>query len=88
MVVPQILIAEVLSGLHSSHGGIKALLRLARDIVFWPGITDQITNKVKIFQCCIQNRCSQSKQSMLSVEVPDLRFQTVSIDLMELFGFF
>jgi RNase H-like domain found in reverse transcriptase/Reverse transcriptase (RNA-dependent DNA polymerase)/Integrase zinc binding domain/Integrase core domain len=84
IVVPQVLRAEVLGRLHSSHGGIEATLRLARDIVFWPGITDQITNKVKTCQSCIQNSCSQSKQPMQSVEIPDLPFQTVSMDLMEL----
>jgi hypothetical protein len=70
--------------LHHSHCGIEATLRLARLAVSWPNITDHIMNKIGICATCIKASCSSQKEPMQSVVPPDLPFQIVSIDLMEI----
>lgn len=51
-VIPASLRREILSRLHASHGGIENTTKLAKETVFWPGINDQIKNKVQSCEAC------------------------------------
>jgi hypothetical protein len=42
IVVPETLRAKLLDWLHRAHNGVVATLRLSRDSLFWPGITNNI----------------------------------------------
>jgi hypothetical protein len=42
ILVPETLRAKLLDCLHHAHNGVVATLRLARDSLFWPGITNVI----------------------------------------------
>jgi hypothetical protein len=86
IVVPPTLRADTIRRLHESHCGMEATLQHAREIVFWPNITDHIRNKIANCQVCIANSGSNQKEPMQSVQPPDLQFQFVSMDLMELCG--
>ena len=52
VIVPISLRKEVLSQIHSSHLGIKKCKRRTRDVLFWPGMNDQITNIVSKCNTC------------------------------------
>jgi RNase H-like domain found in reverse transcriptase/Reverse transcriptase (RNA-dependent DNA polymerase)/Integrase zinc binding domain/Integrase core domain len=86
IVVPPKLRADIIRRLHESHGGMEATLRHAREIVFWPNITDHIRNKVGNCRICISNSAANQKEPMQSVQPPELQFQIVSMDLMEMEG--
>jgi RNase H-like domain found in reverse transcriptase/Reverse transcriptase (RNA-dependent DNA polymerase)/Integrase zinc binding domain/Integrase core domain len=83
IVVPPKLRSDIIRRLHESHSGMENTLQHAREVVFWPGITDHIRNKIANCQICIVNSNSNRKEPMQSVQPPDLQYQYVSMDLME-----
>jgi hypothetical protein len=83
IVIPESLRADMIQRLHHSHCGMEATLRLARETVYWPNITDHIKNKIGNCHICISNSVSNRKEPMQSVQPPELPFQLVSMDLME-----
>ena len=46
MVIPQALRHEMIKRTQSSHLGIGASLRKARDVIYWPGMNAEIPKKV------------------------------------------
>jgi hypothetical protein len=52
IVIPPIAKKYVLKRLHSSHQGIEKTKRRARQSVYWPGHTNDITNLVKSCSLC------------------------------------
>ena len=51
-VVPKSLRPEVLSRIHRSHIGIEGCLRLARESVYWPGMSAAVKNAVSQCETC------------------------------------
>ena len=54
IIIPQALRSVVIARLHSSHQGIKACLRKARDRVFWPAMQHDVRNAVLTCQVCAE----------------------------------
>ena len=52
ILIPEIARREVLNHLHSSHQGIEKTRR-ARQIVYWPGINNDIANIVSSCRKCL-----------------------------------
>ena len=62
VVIPQLLRPEVKSRIHSSHLGVEACLRKARDTVFWPGMNAEGRDQIK--QCSICNEFQAKNQKL------------------------
>ena len=56
LVIPTSLNAEYLKDLHVGHLGEEKTLLRARETVFWPGISDDVRNAVKLFDVIYQTR--------------------------------
>ena len=76
--------AAMLEKLHQAHLGIELTLRRARHVIFWPGISKQMTEMVSKCSLCLEHRNSQCKQPMLPHEIPDRPWSKVGADLFEL----
>lgn len=83
IVIPQKLRADMLKRLHGAHYGIESCLNLAKDTMFWPGITQQIKDKVLNCEVCLQSGSNQRHQQMQSHPIPEFPFQQVSLDCFE-----
>ena len=46
VIIPQNMRALMLQKVHSSHQGVNACIRRARDVLFWPGLKGEIGNMV------------------------------------------
>nr|XP_054749311.1 uncharacterized protein K02A2.6-like [Lytechinus pictus] len=70
----------MLNGVHSSHLGVDACVRCARDVLFWPGMQAEVT------QCstCNAFQPKQQKEPMLSYDIPSRPWSIVSQDLFTL----
>ncbi|XP_065073526.1 uncharacterized protein K02A2.6-like [Ochlerotatus camptorhynchus] len=84
ILVPRSLQKEILERLHQSHSGIEATTKLARDTVFWPGINDQIRQKVQQCDICTKFSPNQQPQPMQSHQIPSYPFQKLSMDICEI----
>ncbi|XP_059081970.1 uncharacterized protein K02A2.6-like [Tigriopus californicus] len=80
IVVPPPAIKEVLSLLHASHQGIERTKRRARQIVYWPGFSSDITNMVENCHECAYFRPSNPAEPMMSNDRPSRPFEMVSAD--------
>lgn len=64
IVVPSSLRQEILHLLHEGHLGIQRCQSLAKDIVFWPNINNDIYNVVTDCEICMRHRSSQPKEPL------------------------
>lgn len=83
ILVPAGMRAGILKRLHASHSGIEATTKLARDTVFWPGITRDIKECIQNCDICIKHSPNQQNQPMQTHQIPSYPFQKVSMDLCE-----
>lgn len=83
IVVPTAMRKRIIEKVHAAHNGIEATIKLAQANVFWPGMTQQIEDKVKMCETCSKFSASQQKLPMITHEIPEYPFQYVSMDCFE-----
>lgn len=83
VVVPRALREEFLQCLHSSHQGQESTFRRARDVVYWPGMLEDIKRVTTTCTICEENRPAQAKQDLQAHEVPDQPWAKVGLDLFQ-----
>ena len=69
IVIPEQLRTQVLQAIHTGHQGETKCILLARDSVFWPGISTDIRRMVKNCGICGKHQPAQAK---LPIMQPDL----------------
>ena len=70
--------------LHESHQVIEKMKHLARDIMFWPGMSQQITDVVTRCPTCSMLQRKNKKEPMIGHEIPLRSWQKVGTDLFEI----
>ena len=70
--------------LHAGHFGIDKVTNRARLTMFWPGITSDIERVVQQCEICLEHRCSNPKEPLISHEVPEYPWQNVATDVFTL----
>ena len=86
VIVPKLLRAEILSRIHSSHLGAESCLRKARDVVFWPGMSNEIKESVANCQICADFQARNPRQPLQTHEILDRPCSRVAADLFSLHG--
>ena len=81
VVIPSSLRRMLTEKLHVGHPGIEASLRLARSNIFWPGMNDQIKNRIQECETCAKFAASQTKPPIKSHPTPVHQCQLVSMDV-------
>ncbi|KAK9719321.1 Integrase zinc binding domain [Popillia japonica] len=61
VLIPYKLRRTMIDKVHTSHNGINATLNLAKSNLFWPGMTNDIKNKIK--ECSICLKYSDNQQT-------------------------
>lgn len=83
LVIPTKIRKDILKRLHHSHQGVEMSLKLARDSVYWPGISKEVNEHVGNCNACIKFSQNNRKMPMQTVQIPEYPFQVVSMDLFE-----
>lgn len=86
VIVPKLLRAEILSRIHSSHLGADSCLSKARDVVFWPDMSNDIKESVTNCQICADFQARNPRQPLQIHEIPDRPWSRVAADLFSLHG--
>ena len=86
LIVPQSKRKEMLELIHESHQGIVKCKQRARDILFWPGMSSQIEEKVSQCSLCAQFQRAQPREPMIIQDLPDRMWSKVGTDLFEYNG--
>ncbi|KAM7298633.1 uncharacterized protein ISCGN_019211 [Ixodes scapularis] len=75
----------VLTRLHEGHQGINRSKARAREPVWWPGITAEITSMVTNFEQCASTRVNLS-EPLVSTPLPGRPWDMLGVDLFHLNG--
>ena len=86
IVIPREMRQTMLDKIHAGHLGIAKCTRRARDVMFWPGITKDISDLVQKCDICLTHRCSNTKEPMKPHQVPEQPWQVVATDIFTLDG--
>ena len=86
VVVPAVSRPDMLQRLHAAHRGVEYTLRLARDAMFWPRMSHDVTTICTSCPTCASYPSQLPREPMLSHPVPTLPWQYVSQDLFCLDG--
>lgn len=84
ILVPVSMRQEILDTLHKSHQGIEKTKNRARSLIYWPGIDQDIENIIGRCQVCQKYRSSNVKEPYLPHEVPNLPFDKIGMDILEI----
>lgn len=84
IIIPLSLRSEMLARLHSSHLGIEACLRKARDQIYWPNMTTHIKEVVAKCEDCAEYQTANPQQPMQTNKIPERPWSRVGSDLFSL----
>jgi len=84
IVVPLSLRRKVLKRLHKSHLGTEKTKLRARQILYWPGMSNDITTTVQQCRICERYSANNKREPLTPHQIPDLPFQKISVDILEL----
>ena len=83
IVIPSSLRPETLKLIHEGHLGVQRCQSLAKDIVFWPNINNDIQNIVTDCETCMRYRSSQQKEPLQPHEIQPIPWYKVGTDIFE-----
>ena len=86
VVIPTSLQQDLISRLHRTHIGLSSILRLARQNVFWIGMTSMLKDAILRCPTCLAHRPAQTAEPLLSHEVPSRPWTKLGTDIFELNG--
>lgn len=81
LVVPKAQIPKMLYNIHRGHFGIQKCLSRAREILYWRGMSTDITSYVETCSICQSMQRSKVKEPVINKEIPSLPFEVVGADL-------
>lgn len=80
-VVPSSLQSKMLQKIHISHFGSDSNIRMAKDVLYWPGMQAAIRDLCTNCPTCAQYSQQLPREPMMSHPIPELPWQYVSQDL-------
>lgn len=86
IIIPQSLRQEVLKAIHTGHQGETKCLLLARESVFWPGITKDIKEMVQQCNVCSKHQAAPSKLPIMQPDLPTKPWEKLGTDIFEYDG--
>ena len=81
VVVPHSLRSDMRQRIHSSHVGVDACLRRARECLFWPGMASEIKEYIATCETCRKYETGQQKETFMGQDVPSRPWERVATDL-------
>lgn len=84
VIVPSSLYGEMLRQIHGdAHIGINKSKTRARSLLYWPNMSTMIENFVKKCELCETYQRSNTKEPLISHDIPTLPFYKIGIDIAE-----
>lgn len=83
ILVPLELRNEMLFKLHEGHFGMEKTKLRAREVLYWPGMSNDIENLVSKCSVCERYSSKNCKEPLISHEIMSLPFEKVGCDICE-----
>ena len=81
LLVPPSMVKHMLEKIHSNHLGGESNYRMARDVLFWPGMRKAIKDLCESCDTCASYGTTVPKEPMQSLPIPTRAWDIVSQDL-------
>ena len=75
---------EMGTKIHAGHLGIEKSRARAREVLFWPGMSTEITDMIGNCSICLEYRNKQQKEHFIPHEIPDQPWIKIGVDLFNL----
>jgi len=86
VVVPKGLRKTFLSKLHADHMGFEKTLDKAKQVVYWPFMSNDIKNYVMSCESCNKHKRANIKEPLLPHEITERPYCKLSVDFAEVTG--
>ncbi|CAK1587161.1 unnamed protein product [Parnassius mnemosyne] len=86
IVIPLSLRKEMLRRIHEGHLGVEKCQRRARDVMWWPGMSADITCVVQGCDTCQRHQAAAPRQPLAPHPVPTLPWEHLAADIFEFGG--
>ena len=83
ILIPPMLQSDMLRKLHLSHQGIEKTKRLARQSIFWPGMSTQIEDLISKCPTCLKHRNSNRREPLHPHQLPSRPWERIATDLLD-----
>lgn len=83
LIVPKSLRSELLSKLHGPHLGVEKTLARARQLFYWPGISNDIKSLVNDCRICEKHTRNNCSEPLMQEENPKYPWHKTSMDILE-----
>ncbi|XP_021368105.1 uncharacterized protein K02A2.6-like [Mizuhopecten yessoensis] len=70
IVIPRTLQAEMLQKIHTGHMGIEKSKKRARELLYWPGMGNQISDMISKCSTCLDYQNANAKEPILPTDIP------------------
>ena len=84
IIIPKSLQKEMLQILHETHQGVVKTKQLAKEYMHWPGMAQQIEDKINKCDLCQQFRNAQHTEPLINHEIPNTPYDKLGIDLFQI----
>ena len=84
IIVPTTMRQEMRTKIHAGHLGIEKSKARAREVLFWPGMSTEITDMIGNCSICLEYRNKQQKEHLIPHEIPDQPWIKIGVDLFNL----
>lgn len=81
VIIPASEKLNILAQLHAGHQGIQRTIAIARNHVFWLNMAKDITEFIGRCSACESTQRSNTKEPLISKEIPNYPFEIVATDL-------
>ena len=83
IIIPSSMRAEMTDRAHASHLGIQYTTNTARQIMYWPRMSADLTEAVQRCNTCQESKPALHKEPMMTYPIPKLPWQVVTSDCFE-----
>ena len=83
IIIPSSMRAEMTDRAHASHLGIQYTTNTARQIMYWPRMTADLTEAVQRCNTCQESKPALHKEPMMTYPIPKQPWQVVASDCFE-----
>ena len=84
IVIPAKLRPDIKKTLHAAHLGKDSMLRRAREIVYWPGMNNELQQIAESCDICLKMAPKQCKEPLMPRDRGERPWQNVGCDLFEI----
>ena len=85
-IIPASLRPKIRTKIHASHTGIQSCLRRARELIYWPGMNNDLTDYISQCEICASQQNAQSKEPMITHEQPSRPWEKIATDIFTFDG--